>query len=187
MGSVTFGTGIYCTLNDKITLLDHPKFDGKGLFANTFIPAGELLWKEDIQMGLANEYTFEEMKTWPKETQVSFGHFAYQISDYVMRGPDPFNKSEKQPEEDASNFMNHSCDPTCWFEDYLTMTARRDIQQGEEITYDYATSELQETKSIPNCGCGSKFCRTAITKDDWKIPELQERYKNHFLPHVLKQ
>ena len=39
--------------------------------------------------------------------------------------------------------MNHSCDPTCWFtdEDPEVMVACRDIQEGEEITYDYATSE----------------------------------------------
>lgn len=38
-------------------------------------------------------------------------------------------------------FENHSCDPTTWFVDDITMNARRDILPGEEITYDYSTTE----------------------------------------------
>jgi SET domain-containing protein len=42
--------------------------------------------------------------------------------------------------------MNHSCGPTCVFvaggEEYTgVMVATRDLFPGEEITYDYCTSE----------------------------------------------
>ena len=40
--------------------------------------------------------------------------------------------------QDADDFMNHSCDPNTWMEDEVTISARRDIQAGEEITADYA-------------------------------------------------
>lgn len=185
---VKLGKGIYSTLNEKIELKDHPKFDGKGLFAKSFIKKGELIWKESIDFEFAPEFTFEEINSWPKEQQEYFGHFAYQISENKMKGPNPFDKKEpSKPEDDASNFMNHSCDPTCWFDDYLTMSARRDIEKGEEITYDYATTELNETKKIIECGCGTKECRGKLTRDDFKIEKLQEKYKGHFLPHVLKE
>ena len=47
---------------------------------------------------------------------------------------------------DISNFMNHSADPTCWFVDggveyEGVMVATRDLRPGDEITFDYATSE----------------------------------------------
>jgi len=149
---------------------------------------GELIWKESLDFEFAPEYTFEEISKWTKEQQEYFGHFAYQISENKMKGPNPFDiKTPTNPENDASNYMNHSCDPTCWFDDYLQMSARRDIKEGEEITYDYATTELNDTKMITECGCGSEICRGVITGKDYKIKSLQEKYKGHFLPHVLKE
>lgn len=183
-----FGQGIFSTLNQKITLKDHPKFEGKGLFATSSIKKGEIIWKENVDFEFAPEFTFEEISQWPKEQQEYFGHFAYQISENKMKGPNPFDQKQPlKPENDASNYMNHSCDPTTWFDNYLIMTARRDIEEGEEITYDYSTSELNETKKIIECGCGSKNCRRKLTSEDYKLKELQERYKDHFLPHVLKK
>jgi hypothetical protein len=26
-----------------------------------------------------------------------------------------------------------------------------------------------------------------VTGDDWKLPELQQRYGRHFLPHILEK
>src|SRR5437899_1887162 len=36
-------------------------------------------------------------------------------------------------------FLNHSCDPNLWIADDVTLTARRRIDPGEEVTMDYAT------------------------------------------------
>lgn len=30
------------------------------------------------------------------------------------------------------------------------------------------------------CGCGTKDCRKIITDNDWKLPELQNRYDGYF-------
>jgi uncharacterized protein len=64
------------------------------------------------------------------------------------------------------------------------MVARRDIKKGEEITYDYATTEANDTKGITNCICKTNLCRKNITKDDWKLKELRERYDGHFLNYI---
>ena len=37
------------------------------------------------------------------------------------------------------------------------------------------------------CSCGSSFCRKRVTGKDWRILELQERYKGHFLPFINKR
>jgi uncharacterized protein len=83
------------------------------------------------------------------------------------------------------HFLNHSCDPNIWLVDEVTLVARRAIDLGEELTADYATWELQEDWVSPwSCNCRSKLCRGIITGRDWRLPELQGRYGNHFLPCI---
>ncbi|NHJ33725.1 MAG: SET domain-containing protein, partial [Asgard group archaeon] len=90
--------------------------------------------------------------------------------------------------EDPSDCMNHSCDPNVWMKDEVTLIARRDIQPDEELTLDYALIEAWED-FIPlwECACGSQLCRKKFTGKDWRIPELQARYSNHFIPILNKR
>jgi hypothetical protein len=60
------------------------------------------------------------------------------------------------------HFLNHSCDPNTWMTDEVTLVARRDIGQDEEVTADYAMWEAE----------------------DWRHPELQRRYRGHFSPFI---
>jgi hypothetical protein len=81
--------------------------------------------------------------------------------------------------------LNHSCDSSLWMADEVTMVARRDIAPGEEVTVDYS---LQTVQSVPllegPCRCGSPLCRHTITGDDWRLSELQARYKGHLSPFI---
>ena len=90
---------------------------------------------------------------------------------------------------DVSNYMNHSCDPTCVFvqggDEYTgLMVAARDLMPGDEITYDYCTSEDCELSPAWDCHCRQPNCRGRITPYDWQLPALQKRYASHFLPHI---
>jgi len=90
--------------------------------------------------------------------------------------------------EDKGYFVNHSCDPNVWMDDYRTLMARRDIKEGEEITADYALWEADESfVSSWKCACSSPLCREKVTGSDWKDKELQERYKGHFSPLINKR
>jgi hypothetical protein len=66
-------------------------------------------------------------------------------------------------ESDGANdeCLNHSCNPNCYidFED-LTLRALKDIRRGEELTFDYNTSEydLIDQGCAFLCLCGSKHC-----------------------------
>jgi hypothetical protein len=51
------------------------------------------------------------------------------------------------------------CDPNTWFEGDGLMTARRDIQPGEELTYDYCTSDTVLATRLRTCYCGTSLCR----------------------------
>ncbi len=83
-------------------------------------------------------------------------------------------------------YGNHSCDPNAWMADAVTEEARRRIAPGEEITIDYATHSAMPEWQM-QCRCGAAICRALITANDWTLPELQERYGEHFSPFILKR
>lgn len=65
-----------------------------------------------------------------------------------------------------ARFINHSCDPSCTAkiirvegEKKIVIYAHRDIEKGEEITYDYKFP-IEDVK-IP-CLCGTKTCRGTL-------------------------
>lgn len=95
------------------------------------------------------------------------------------------NETEIVSEQDDGKYMNHSCDPNTWWLDDDTMIARRDIAVGEEITYDYATTEV----TIPwqmICRCGAANCRNVVTNLDHRDPAWQARFGEHLPAHTLK-
>ena len=81
--------------------------------------------------------------------------------------------------------LNHSCDSNLWLADEVTIVAQRDIVAGEELTVDYAlfSPQLDWVMDIP-CRCGSPVCRRVITGNDWKLKDVQERYRYHFTPFL---
>ena len=86
--------------------------------------------------------------------------------------------------------MNHSCDPNTWFIDDTFMVARRAIVKGEEVTYDYATSESDANDDLIEsvCNCGSQVCRGTIRPTDYATSSfLQETYGEHVMSHVLRK
>jgi hypothetical protein len=174
------GEGMYFSLNKKIELRKHPNFDGSGLFAKEPIKVGEVIWSDNKTY---QKVSMKEAESWPRELFKAWTHFAYQVSETEFLGP-PIVDGKVGSQVDASNYMNHSCDPACWFDNDFLMTARRDIAQDEEVTFDYCTSELNETKKLDPCLCGAQNCRKVVTMDDWKIRELQENYAGHFQPYL---
>ena len=88
----------------------------------------------------------------------------------------------------GTDLMNHSCDPNVWMDDEVTISARRNITVGEEVTADYAMwVAYPGYVIIAECSCGSPLCRHRVTGDDWKLPELQKRYKGHFPPYLERR
>jgi len=87
----------------------------------------------------------------------------------------------------ADWYINHSCDPNCGCPgDYRRLVAIRDIEEGEEITYDYAMTEKEPDWSM-KCKCGEPDCRKTITGNDWKIESLQNKYKGYFIDYIQKE
>lgn len=64
---------------------------------------------------------------------------------------------------DNAKYVNHSCNPVMRGIGPDAMIAIRDIQEGEELTCDYAECNLAQDLV---CKCGSNKCRKTITGDD---------------------
>jgi hypothetical protein len=89
------------------------------------------------------------------------------------------------PPNVANHAGNHSCDPNTWWVDPYTVIARRDIDSGEELTLDYATITDDPSFAMP-CWCRSAACRGQVTGLDWKLPQLQVEYRQHWVP-ILRE
>ena len=82
-----------------------------------------------------------------------------------------------------------SCDPNCYFkleDDVLTLVALRDIEKGEQITFNYCTTEF--IMSTPfNCLCGAKNCLGYVAG----FSNLPEKHRKELfpicLPHIQKR
>jgi len=143
--------------------------DGLGLFATAPIAAGEVV----IRWGgrPITDQELHALEVWWRETGAPYSCAA--IGDGL---------SLLQAEDDPLRYGNHSCDPNLWLADAVTETARRAIVAGEELTFDYALATVAPW-TMPCC-CGSLSGRGVITGDDWRLPELQERYRGHFSPFI---
>lgn len=85
------------------------------------------------------------------------------------------------------NFINHSCSPNArvnW-ED-LSLVASREISVGEEITFDYLTSDFDETDDHFNCRCGAPVCRGVIRGFRHLPRQEQLQLINTISPYLAK-
>jgi len=160
---------------------------GQGLFAINKINKGEVIWKhqkDPYGRKTGRVYTSDQVKEIWKNDLDWFWHWAYRCGEDTFLGP----ITKDCPQKEATYFQNHSCDPSTWWEDELTLAALRDIEPGEEITFDYATSESNEVElGLMKCLCGSSNCRGELRWDDYLRPELIERYGEHFQPYLRER
>ncbi len=75
------------------------------------------------------------------------------------------------------HFGNHSCDPNMWHAGPYEIVTRWPIGVGEELTYATQTEGFSMT-----CRCGSSRCRGEVSGSDWRRPDLQDRYRGHWVP-----
>lgn len=89
-------------------------------------------------------------------------------------------------QKEPNDCFNHSCDPNLGFRGQIGLVAMRDIDTGEELTFDYAMSDGEPYDEF-ECHCGSSNCRKKVTGDDWKLPELWNKYKGYFSPYLTRR
>jgi SET domain-containing protein len=137
-----------------------------GIFAVSPIKKGEMvcLWGGYVM-------TSEEFDNLPK--QIRDYEYPISIYDGFFIGP----KVLEHLDDDCEMF-NHSCDPNAGIKGQVVLVARRDIEPGEEVCFDYETSESGGMHL--ECKCGSAKCRKLITGECWKDPEFQKANRGYF-------
>lgn len=164
-------------INRKIVKreLGHGDF---GLFAIEPITKGEIIYFEDNELHQWDEVVLSvaEIAQLSGEKFRIFWRYATQCGLNQLAGPLTLTAVEK----DIGYFMNHSCDPTCWYIHDEAMEARRDVRPDEEITYDYCTSDVH-TQGF-SCNCGAANCRRQVTGNDWQL--MKPIYGDHYLTYI---
>ncbi len=162
------------TWNDPRIEIRKSPINGGGMFAREPIKRGEAIC---IVGGMVM-------------TDSEFEAFQANHSTYNTIQIDEDLHLVERPEitQTLSGSMNHSCDSNVWMADEVTLVARRDISAGEEITVDYALFTTQSNWTLDNlCHCGSPYCRHVITGNDWKLKDVQKRYRHHFSPFINRR
>ena len=141
---------------------------GRGIFARQEIRAGEVLsvWGGTVTTGAGFHALPSEMR------QISV-----QVEDDLYLVPSV---------EGPAEWFNHSCTPNAGMCGQIALVALRDIEPGEEICYDYAMSDGSPYDEF-ECHCHTPACRGRVTGDDWRRPELWERYDGHFTPDLQRR
>ena len=122
------------------------------------------------------------------------GEVVYVMGGYVFTRPPSenirslFQRSEIQignnlfigaiHPDDSMIASNHSCDPNIAVQGQIVFVALREIAAGEQLTYDWATTD--DAVYAIECRCGSGACRRNITGKDWQQKELQQKYRGLF-------
>ena len=139
------------------------RIHGRGLFAVEPIAKGEIVC---IKGGYI--LTGERLRSMPDW----YGAAEIPIADNLFIGP--LMETER---EGSMIFSNHSCDPNIGVQGQIVFVAMRDIQAGEELTHDWATTD--DDDSTMECRCGSANCRRTVTGRDWQRKDLQEKYRGY--------
>jgi hypothetical protein len=87
---------------------------------------------------------------------------------------------------EPGDFLNHSCEPNCGMRNATQVATMRDVEAGEELTFDYAMTDTMPYDEF-TCRCRAPGCRGSVRAGDWMIPDLRERYKGWFAPHVARR
>ncbi|HEX2054535.1 MAG TPA: SET domain-containing protein-lysine N-methyltransferase, partial [Actinomycetota bacterium] len=134
---------------------------GEGLFATRRFKPGEVVVVGAIERRLPENHSHA--------TQVGIGQ-------YVLLGG-------------FGSKVNHSCDPNCGVRVNASgapdLVARRNIEPGEEITFDYAMRNYSIEHFPSSCLCGAAGCRRTIT--GWKDlpPDRKAAYQGLVAPYLL--
>jgi len=89
-------------------------------------------------------------------------------------------------EREPGDMLNHSCEPNCGLDGSQMLVAMRDIEPGEELTFDYAMCDASDYDEFA-CLCGTRSCRGVVTGSDWRDPVLQAKYIGFHSPYLMKR
>lgn len=111
---------------------------GQGLFATASYKKGEFVI----------EYTGKKIST--KDAEYLTTRYLFELdTDWTIDG---------SPRSNIARYINHSCDPNCEsdvVDGRIIITAIKNIQVGEELSFDYGEEYYDEFIRPVGCKCGA--------------------------------
>ncbi len=84
-----------------------------------------------------------------------------------------------------ARYINHSCDPNCGIKRRNRVVAMRDIEKGEQISWDYEMTEKNKHWKM-KCKCGTPICRKIIGNYQNMPSTIRKKYKGYISSWLLK-
>jgi hypothetical protein len=137
-------------MNERI-LIGPSSIQGRGLFARTALPKGTRV------LEYTGEKISKEESAWRCQQQ----------NWYIFSIDDQFDL-DGNFEWNTARLVNHSCNPNCEAsleEGRIWINALRDIEPGEELTFDYGY-DLEDYREHP-CHCGAAECAGFIVAQEF--------------------
>jgi SET domain-containing protein len=153
------------------TVVNESQIHGRGLFAREPIAKGEIV-------AIKGGYILDAAAL--RDVEQSLGPAQITIAEGFFIGP--LTTTER---EGGMIFSNHSCDPNIGVQGQIVFVAMRDIQPGEELTHDWATTDDDSYEL--QCHCGAQNCRGIITGQDWRRKELQQKYQGYIAWYLQRK
>ena len=142
---------------------------GHGAFAIATIPAGSVI--ATFGGEAHRRFTFDKCDTDRRARSIQID------DDLFILGP---------PTRDPGDSINHSCEPNCGAGNATQIVTMRDIEPGEELTFDYAMTDGSDYDEF-ECLCGSHQCRGIVRGSDWRRRSLHERYAGFISPYLIRR
>lgn len=143
------------------------RIHGRGIFAKQHIAKEEMvaLWGGII-------YSLEEVTQLAKTHPHFETHTVSIYKDFYL-GPLTTDASKL----DETELFNHSCHPNAGVKGQIVIVARRDIRPGEEICFDYDTTEIAAVPFV--CRCCSPQCRGLIDGSAWQSASFRAQNQGY--------
>ena len=147
-------------------------------------PAGEKGWGSFVVEPISKGETVAAFGGWivSRDLLSTMSHDRQGRS--IQVDDDLYLVSSDTPE--PGDMLNHSCEPNCGLSGSSLLLAMRDIEPGEELTFDYAMCDASDYDEF-KCLCAQSGCRELVTGSDWRDPALQAKYAGYFSPYLVKR
>jgi len=142
---------------------------GHGAFATAPISAGSVI--ATFGGEVHRRFTFDQCDADRRARSIQID------DDLFVLGP---------PSRDPGDSINHSCEPNCGAGNATQIVAMRDIEPGEELTFDYAMTDGSDYDEF-ECLCGSHMCRGTVRGSDWRRRSLHVRYRGFISPYLSRR
>lgn len=140
---------------------------GSGVFATAPIPMGTITWVQDSLDQVIDLKVHTKYRDYPPVLE----RYSFRNKDgqYVLCW-------------DYARFVNHHCEANCLSPGLEFEIALRDIAEGEELTNDYGSLNLE---FVMECTCGSERCRGETRPEDFEnLADRWDSLLQHAFPSI---